>query len=53
MAAKGSNNYEGKLYIHKAPSKKWISRAYRKIIFQFQSLYAARNCDLYFQSWSF
>ncbi len=48
MAAEGSNNYEGKLYTHKAPSKKWISRAYRKIIFQFQSLYAARNCDFIF-----
>ena len=48
MAAEGSNNYEGKLYTHKAPSKKWISRAYRKIIFQFQSIYASRNCDFIF-----
>ena len=48
MASVGSNNYGGTLYTHKSPSKKWISRAYRKIIFQFQSLYAARNCDFIF-----
>lgn len=48
MASKGSNNYDGTLYTHKAPSKKWISRAYRKIIFQFQSVYAVRNCDFIF-----
>ena len=48
MAAKGSNNYNGILYDHKAPSKKWFSRAYRKIKFQFQSLYASRNCDFIF-----
>ena len=36
IASKGSNNYNGLLYTHKAPSTKWISRAYRKIIFQFK-----------------
>ena len=47
IAAKGSSNYGGKLYTHKAPSLKFISRAYRKIIFQFQSVLASKIVILY------
>ena len=48
MASKGSSNYGGKLYTHKAPTLRYFNRAFRKIIFQFQSILASRNCDLIF-----
>lgn len=34
LAKEGSKNYGGKNFFHKAPSKKRLSRVYRKIVFQ-------------------
>jgi glycosyltransferase involved in cell wall biosynthesis len=48
IAADGSSAYGGEIYIHRAPSKKWISRAQRKFQFQLQSLLAAQKCDIVF-----
>jgi glycosyltransferase involved in cell wall biosynthesis len=46
MAAEGSNHYGGLLHTHKPPTRNYLSRARRKIQFQFQSLWAARHCDV-------
>lgn len=46
MAGPGSKAYGGRLYLHKAPSADYLSRAHRKIRFQFQSLIAASDCDI-------
>lgn len=46
IAGKGSIGFGGKLFLHQAPSKRFISRAFRKIWFQFFSLFAASKCDV-------
>lgn len=46
MGGTGSRNFGGRLYVHRAPSKAYWSRARRKIQFQLQSLWAARDCDV-------
>ncbi|MEA5474677.1 glycosyltransferase family 4 protein [Synechococcus sp. CCY9201] len=46
LAGPGSRHYGGQLHIHHAPSKAYLSRANRKIRFQLQSLWAARDCDV-------
>lgn len=46
FAGPGSRAFGGNLYLHRAPSKKYLSRAYRKVCFQLQSVLAARNCDV-------
>ena len=46
MAAEGSHRYGGLLHTHKAPTRNYLSRARRKIQFQFQSLWAAKDCDV-------
>jgi len=46
MAGLGSKNYGGPMYLHRPPAKSYISRAHRKIHFQFQSLLAASACDV-------
>jgi glycosyltransferase involved in cell wall biosynthesis len=46
MAAEGSRRYGGLLHVHRAPSLNYLSRARRKIQFQLQSLWAAKNCDV-------
>jgi glycosyltransferase involved in cell wall biosynthesis len=46
IAAEGSDAYGGRLYTHKAPTLNYLSRAYRKIIFQVLSLWAARAVDV-------
>ncbi|MCT0219804.1 glycosyltransferase family 4 protein [Synechococcus sp. CS-1329] len=48
MAAQGSQAYGGRLHIHRAPSLRYVSRSRRKIQFQLQSLWAARNVDVVF-----
>lgn len=46
MAGPGSKAFGGKLYLHQAPSKAYLSRAHRKIRFQLQSILAATECDI-------
>ncbi|WP_411875734.1 glycosyltransferase family 4 protein [Vulcanococcus limneticus] len=46
LAGPGSRGYGGKLHIHHAPSRHYLSRAHRKILFQLQSLWAAHDCDV-------
>lgn len=46
MAATGSNRYGGRLLVHRMPSLSYWSRARRKLQFQVQSLWAARDCDV-------
>ena len=46
LAGPDSKAYGGNLHLHRAPSRKYLSRAYRKIRFQLQSILAARNCDV-------
>lgn len=46
IAGGGSKAYGGDLTIHYAPSEKYLSRAYRKILFQFLLLKAARKADI-------
>lgn len=46
LAGPGSQRYGGRLHIHHAPSQAYLSRAHRKIRFQLQSLWAARDCDV-------
>lgn len=46
LAGPGSHGYGGRLHIHHAPSQAYLSRAHRKIRFQLQSLWAARDCDV-------
>lgn len=46
MAGPGSKAFGGRLHLHRAPSKAYASRAYRKLRFQLQSLWAARDCDV-------
>jgi len=46
LAGPGSLPYGGRLHIHHAPSELYLSRAYRKIYFQFRSLMAAMDCDV-------
>jgi glycosyltransferase involved in cell wall biosynthesis len=46
MAGPRSQGYGGRLYIHRAPSPSYPSRARRKLQFQAQSLWAARDCDV-------
>jgi len=48
MAGPDSKSYGGRLHTHRAPSKAYLSRARRKISFQLQSLWAARDCDVVF-----
>lgn len=45
MAGPGSQAYGGRLHIHYAPSLAYYSRARRKLQFQAESLWAARDCD--------
>lgn len=46
LAGAGSRSFGGRLYRHVAPSLSYRSRAYRKLRFQLQSLWAARDCDV-------
>ena len=46
LAGPGSRGFGGSLHLHHAPTKEYLIRAYRKILFQFQSVLAARNCDV-------
>lgn len=46
LAGPWSRSYGGRLHIHHAPSKAYLSRAHRKIRFQLQSMWAARDCDV-------
>jgi glycosyltransferase involved in cell wall biosynthesis len=46
LAAPGSRSYGGRRVIHRAPSRAYLSRAFRKICFQIVSLWAARGSDL-------
>jgi glycosyltransferase involved in cell wall biosynthesis len=46
IAGAGSKPYGGRLYTHEAPGRGFLSRAYRKILFQFLSLWAARKADV-------
>jgi glycosyltransferase involved in cell wall biosynthesis len=46
LAGPGSKNYGGGLWTHRAPSLRWASRAYRKMLFQPGSLHAARGVDI-------
>ncbi len=46
MAGPGSQSYEGRLHLHRAPSASYLSRARRKIQFQLESLWAYRGCDV-------
>lgn len=46
LAGAGSRPYGGRLHLHRAPSSAYLSRAKCKIKFQFQSLWAARDCDV-------
>ena len=48
LAGPGSRGFGGRLHIHKAPSQAYLSRAHRKVRFQLQSLWAARDCDAVF-----
>lgn len=45
MAGPGSRDYGGGLHVHRAPSMAYHSRARRKLQFQVQSLWAARDAD--------
>jgi len=46
MAGPKSRAFSGRVYIHRDPSSACISRAYRKIWFQFYSVLAASRCDV-------
>jgi glycosyltransferase involved in cell wall biosynthesis len=46
LAGAGSQPYGGRLHLHRAPTMAWRSRARRKIQFQLQSLWAARDADV-------
>jgi glycosyltransferase involved in cell wall biosynthesis len=46
IAGDGSHAYGGNLTIHRAPSEKYLSRAFRKILFQILLLKAARKADI-------
>ena len=46
LAGEGSQPYGGRLHLHRAPSLAWPSRAQRKLRFQLQSLWAARDADV-------
>ena len=48
IAGEGSTSYGGKLFLHRAPTMAYLSRARRKIQFQFLSLQAGLPCDLIF-----
>lgn len=53
LAAPSSQSYGGRLLIHRPPSKPFLSRAHRKIRFQFQSLHAASNSDVVYNNGRF
>ena len=46
MAGPGSRHYSGRLHLHRAPTASYPSRVRRKLQFQLQSLWAARDCDV-------
>ena len=46
MAGLGSRSYSGRLHLHRPPSSSYPSRVRRKLQFQLQSLWAARDCDV-------
>jgi glycosyltransferase involved in cell wall biosynthesis len=46
MGAPGSTNYGGGLWKHHLPSSHFVSRAFRKLLFQPWSLHAARGVDI-------
>jgi glycosyltransferase involved in cell wall biosynthesis len=46
IAGPGSKDYGGGLTIHRTPSPAYPSRVYRKILFQFTALRAARGADV-------
>lgn len=46
LAGAGSRSYGGRLHVHYAPTQAYPSRARRKLQFQLQSLWAARDCDV-------
>jgi glycosyltransferase involved in cell wall biosynthesis len=45
LAGEGSSNF-GELWVHRAPSSSFRSRAYRKLLFQLTSLRAALDSDI-------
>lgn len=46
IAGVGSRSYGGRLYTHTAPTRAKVSRAYRKILFQFLLAWAVRHADV-------
>jgi len=46
LAAPGSVRYSGRLHLHRRPRQFYLSRVRRKLQFQLQSLWAARDCDV-------
>jgi glycosyltransferase involved in cell wall biosynthesis len=46
LAGPGSSGYSGRLYLHRPPGCSLPSRVRRKLQFQLQSLWAARDCDV-------
>lgn len=46
MAGRGSKDYGGGVIVHRAPTLQYASRAYRKIRFQPESLWASFPCDV-------
>ncbi len=46
MAGPGSESYGGSLIVHRSPSPSYLSRAFRKLWFQFLSLSAARYAEV-------
>ena len=45
LAGAGSRGYSGRLHLHRSPGFSMPSRARRKLQFQLQSCWAARDCD--------
>ena len=46
LAGAGSSHYNGRLHLHRSPGCSMPSRVRRKLQFQFQSSWAARDCDV-------
>ena len=46
LAGPGSIHYNGRLHLHCSPGRSYPSRVRRKLQFQLQSLWAARDCDV-------
>lgn len=46
LAGPGSKLLGSRVHLHRAPSKRYLSRVYRKIRFQLQSMSTALSCDV-------